>query len=61
MNLFLAVACSYLVIALLGYALGYLAAEFQHHGQEITTWPLPDLDPWAEPAPAYDWQREGTG
>jgi len=64
MNLFLPVAGSYLMVAMLGFALGQLNAQLQHRrDHEIDAWwpALPEIDSWSEPAPAYDWEEEGIG
>ena len=57
MTPFVAVAASYVLVAVLGVALGRIWAELEH--QEAANWPtVPEVDwPVAEP---YDWSREGV-
>jgi hypothetical protein len=61
-DVFLAVLGSYLVVAMLGFALGQLNAQLQfRRDRELDSWPaLPEIDwPGAIGTP-YDWDREGT-
>jgi hypothetical protein len=57
MNVFLGVAASYLLVAILGVALGRIWAELEH--REAVSWPaVPEVD-WSVAEP-YNWDREGV-